>query len=84
MGWTVLIFLVLYLNTALFEMKIPLISLCNNSLDNLNFCEAIHCIIIFRSVNMLSFLNKDPVCAKYGEDVIMRVICFGILIHGSR
>ena len=64
-------FLVLYLYTALLEMKSLLIALSSNLLVNLKICKAIRCITIFGNGNMLSSLNKGSVCAKYGENVII-------------
>ena len=66
------LFVVLYLYTALFEMKCSLIALGSNLLVNLNICKAIRWIT-FGNGNMLSFLNKGSVCAKYGENVIIRM-----------
>ena len=70
------LFLVLYLYTALFEMKSPLIALCSNLLVNLNICKAFRWITAFENGNMLSSLNKGSVCAKYGENDIIRMTFF--------
>ena len=77
------LFLVLYLSTALFEMKSSLIALGSNLLVNLNICKAIRWITTFGNGNMLSSLNKGSVCAKYGENVIIRMTFFCNLINGS-
>ena len=70
------LFLVLYLYTALFEMKSSLIALGSNLLVNLNICKAIRWITTFGNSNMLSSLNKGSVCARYGENVMTRMTFF--------
>ena len=67
------LFLVLYLYTVRFEMKSSLIEFGSNLLVNLNICKAIRCITIFGNSNMLNSLNKDSVCGKYGENVIIQI-----------
>ena len=64
-------------------MKSSLIALGSNLLVNLNFCKAIRWITIFGNGNMLSSLNKGSVCARYRENVIIRMTFFGNLINGS-
>ena len=74
------LFLVLYLYTALFEMKSSLIAIGSN----LNICKAIRWITTFGNGSMLSSLNKGSVCARYGENVMIRMTVFCNLINGSR
>ena len=54
-------------------MKSSLIAFGSNLLVNLNICKAIRWITTFGNGNMLSSLNKGSVCAKYGENVIIRM-----------
>ena len=55
----------------------------SNLLVNLNISKAIRWITTFGNGNMLSSLNKGSVCAKYGENVIIRMTFFRNLINGS-
>ena len=64
-------------------MKSLLIALGSNLLVNLNICKVIRWITTFGNGNMLSSLNKGSVCAKYGENVIIRMTFFCNLITGS-
>ena len=64
-------------------MKNSLIAFSSNLLVNLNICIAIRWITTFRNGN-LSSLNKGSVCARYGENVIIRMTFFCNLINGSR
>ena len=64
-------------------MKSLLIALGRNLLVNLNICKAIRWITTFGNGNMLSSLNKGSVCAKYGENVIIRMTFFCNLINES-
>ena len=54
-------------------MKSSLIALGSNLLVNLNIRKAIRWITTFGNGNMLSSLNKGSVCAKYEENVIIRM-----------
>ena len=64
-------------------MKSSLIALGSN-LVNLNICKAIRCITISGNDNMLSSLKKRSICAKYEENVLIRMIFFCNLMNGSK